>query len=268
MISELLPYLALGVFAGVFSGMFGVGGGAIIVPALILFTGMNIKEANGTSLGALMLPVGIFGCILYYKKKILCLRSAIAVSVGLVITIALGAFFANKLDMLWLKKFYGLFLLFIGWRFARPWELFQRKVVRQEIEKTIEIRREIDEEAVWSRPALWKLLLTGIVAGVFAGMFGIGGGAVIVPVLTYFLKFPTKVAVATSLGALLPPVGLPGVLVYYQNGNLDIALAGAVAIGLLCGTLFGAKVLVGLKSKHVKRLYGGFLLLLGLRFLF
>ncbi len=65
---ENLPLLiVIGGIAGVLSGMFGIGGGAIIVPALMLFLGFSQTEANGTSLAALLLPVGLFACITYYQ---------------------------------------------------------------------------------------------------------------------------------------------------------------------------------------------------------
>ncbi|HMH55713.1 MAG TPA: TSUP family transporter, partial [Gemmatimonadales bacterium] len=65
-------------------------------------------------------------------------------------------------------------------------------------------------------------LAVGLAAGVLSGLFGIGGGILIIPALIYFAKFPTKLALGTSLGAMLLPVGLLGAYAYYQQGNLNI----------------------------------------------
>ncbi|PJF24038.1 MAG: permease [Phototrophicales bacterium] len=112
------------------------------------------------------------------------------------------------------------------------------------------------------------MLGVGLGAGVLSGMFGIGGGIVIVPILVGLLKFDQKVAVGTSLGALLLPVGFGGVSRYYAEGLLDVGAAAAVALGLVIGSFGGAKLALGLPSTTVKRLYGIFLLFVAARFIF
>jgi hypothetical protein len=106
------------------------------------------------------------------------------------------------------------------------------------------------------------------VAGVASGLFGIGGGAVIVPTLVVLLGYEQKRAVGTSLGALLLPVGLPGVLSYQDAGVLDVAQAAPIAVGLMLGAVVGAQITLQLPSTTVKRLYGVFLFLVGLNFIF
>lgn len=113
----------------------------------------------------------------------------------------------------------------------------------------------------------WVLLLVGLGAGVLAGLFGIGGGVVIVPVLVTLLRFDQKQAVATSLAALLPPVGLGAVISYYNAGMLDVGIAALMAGGLLFGALAGARIALGLPSATIKRLYGLFLLVIGTSFI-
>ncbi|MDK3158939.1 TSUP family transporter, partial [Kamptonema cortianum] len=85
--------------------------------------------------------------------------------------------------------------------------------------------------------------------------------------LVGLLNFDQKSAVGTSLGALLLPVGLGAVLEYNAAGLLDLRVAGLVAVGLLFGALGGARIALGLPAQTIKRLYGIFLLLMGLRFL-
>jgi uncharacterized membrane protein YfcA len=109
------------------------------------------------------------------------------------------------------------------------------------------------------------LLAIGLVAGVFAGMFGVGGGLVIVPALLLIVKMKEFEALGTSLAALVPPVGLLGAMEYYRNGHINIRYAMLLAAGLFVGAYFGAKLIVGLPPLFVRRVYAGFLLVIAVR---
>jgi uncharacterized membrane protein YfcA len=111
------------------------------------------------------------------------------------------------------------------------------------------------------------LLAIGLVAGVFSGMFGIGGGLVIVPALLFFLKMNELEALGTSLGALIPPVGLLGALEYYRTGHIHVKYAGLIALGLFVGAYFGARIIISLPPLLIRRIYGTFLLLVAARML-
>jgi hypothetical protein len=111
------------------------------------------------------------------------------------------------------------------------------------------------------------LLAIGLVAGVFAGMFGIGGGLIIVPALLFILGLKELEAIGTSLAALIPPVGLLGAAEYYRNGHMNLRYAGLVALGLFVGAYFGARIMVSLPPELIRRLYGVFLLVIAARML-
>ena len=111
------------------------------------------------------------------------------------------------------------------------------------------------------------LLAIGLVAGVFAGMFGIGGGIVIVPALLLVVKMKEVEAIGTSLAALIPPVGLLGAIEYYKTGYINIRYAGLVALGLFVGAYFGARIMVSLPPELIRRLYAIFLLAIAARML-
>ena len=108
----------------------------------------------------------------------------------------------------------------------------------------------------------------GLLAGVASGMFGIGGGAIMVPAMVLILFMDQKLATGTSLGAQILPVGLLGAWEYYRNGQLHPQKSLLIAIGLLVGAYFGAKITLSLPPATVKRAYGIFLLAIGLRYLF
>ena len=111
------------------------------------------------------------------------------------------------------------------------------------------------------------LLAIGLVAGVCAGMFGIGGGLIVVPALIFVLKVRELDAIGTSLAALIPPVGLLGAAEYYRNGYINLKYAALVAIGLFLGAYFGARIMISLPPALIRRLYGTFLLIIAARML-
>ena len=255
------PWLILvGVAAGVFAGLFGIGGGIIIVPALILLAGFPLVRATGTSLAAILLPVGILGVLAYYRAKVIDLRASAYIATGLLVSVVVGAWLANTLPVDLMRRLFALFCLYVGWNFIDP--------VRRFRERRGGGAAAGAEPETNPRPSPFALLGAGLVAGVAAGMFGIGGGNIIVPILTLALHYPPKRAIATSLGAILFPFGLPGVLYYHNAGNLDLAAAAWIAGGLFLGTVVGAKITIRLPSRTVKLLYGVFLLLVAARFFF
>ncbi|MGQ9872180.1 TSUP family transporter [Leptodesmis sp.] len=118
--------------------------------------------------------------------------------------------------------------------------------------------------------ALIQLLVIGLVAGIAGGVFGIGGGAIMVPAMVLLMSMDQKFATGTSIAAQILPIGLLAAIVYYRNGNLNIKYAVVIAIGLLVGNLFGALFANQpyISSETVKKIYGVFLLAIGARYLF
>ena len=108
-------------------------------------------------------------------------------------------------------------------------------------------------------------LLLGLAAGVLSGLFGIGGGIIIVPALMLLARLPPTTATGTSLGALLLPVGLLGAWEYYRNGHLNVRAALLVALGLFLGAWFGARLALTLSPVQLKRAFAVFLVLVAIR---
>ncbi len=108
-------------------------------------------------------------------------------------------------------------------------------------------------------------LLIGLAAGVLAGLFGIGGGIVIVPALILFAGMKPQMATGTSLGALLLPVGLLGAWQYWQRGEVHMRAALLVALGLLVGALFGAMLGLSLTPRVLQRSFAVFLAMVAVR---
>ena len=108
----------------------------------------------------------------------------------------------------------------------------------------------------------------GLVAGVSSGLFGVGGGVVIVPLVVAFFGMTQQAGSATSLVALLLPVGAFGVWQYYQSGFIgpeNFKYGGLIALGILIGTFFGAKLAVHITSENLAKSFSVYLMIMAVR---
>jgi uncharacterized membrane protein YfcA len=103
------------------------------------------------------------------------------------------------------------------------------------------------------------ILLIGLGAGLLSGLFGVGGGIVIVPLLVFVAHFAQKTATGTSLAALLLPVGALAAWQYYKADALDLRAALLIAPGLLIGGYIGARIALQLPSRDLQRGFAVFL---------
>jgi uncharacterized membrane protein YfcA len=108
-----------------------------------------------------------------------------------------------------------------------------------------------------------KFLLTGLVAGIAAGFFGIGGGLVIVPSLVYLAGFPQHKATGTSLAILLLPLGAGAVYEYAKKGNVDWTAAAIIGILLAVGAWIGGKYANQMKGPTLQLAFGIFAVVMG-----
>lgn len=112
------------------------------------------------------------------------------------------------------------------------------------------------------------LVLIGLIAGMLSGLIGIGGGVIIVPCLVYFLAFTQKDAQGTSLGLLMLPVGVLGVMQYYKMGHVDYKLIGILAIGFVLGSFLGSKLALTISEGNLKKIFAVIMILIACKILF
>ena len=116
--------------------------------------------------------------------------------------------------------------------------------------------------------AFWLgFLLVGAFTGAVSGMFGIGGGVFVIPAMVYLFGFTQKTATGTSLGMLLPPIGLLAFLQFYRAGHVNVAAAGLLIAGFLAGSWLSAAYAVTVPDLLLKRLFGGFLIVMGVLYI-
>lgn len=110
-------------------------------------------------------------------------------------------------------------------------------------------------------------LLLGLVAGIFSGLIGIGGGIIIVPALVFLFGLSQHQAQGTTLALLVPPIGLLAAWTYYKEGYVDLRIASLICLGFFLGGLLGAKLATGLSNSVLEKLFGTALLLVSLKML-
>lgn len=112
------------------------------------------------------------------------------------------------------------------------------------------------------------VLVIGLFAGIMSSMVGIGGGVVIVPALVILFGLSQKMAQGTSLAMMLPPIGVLAVINYHKQGYVDFKIAAILCISFILGSYLGSKVVLGLDTVIVKKIFAVFMLLIAVKYLF
>lgn len=115
-----------------------------------------------------------------------------------------------------------------------------------------------------SHPSFLILALIGIAAGLLSGLFGIGGGVVIMPALIYFAGFDQHRATGTSLAVLLPPIGLGAAIEYYRHGAVDVRAAMIVGVAVFASAWLSSLVATRLSGSYLRLAFGVFVIAIGL----
>jgi len=215
--------ILLGIAAGFLSGLFGVGGGIIVVPMLLML-GLDQRLAAGTSVAAI-LPTSIVGAIGYAVSGNVDWLAGLLLAIGIVAGAQLGTFLLARLPK---GVLFWMFVVFLVVVIVNLW----LSVPQRDAEIAIN---------VWSGAAL---VLTGLITGVLSGLLGVGGGIIVVPVLMFFFGASDLIAKGTSL-LMMVPGSISATLGNARRRNVNlraaaiVGLAACVAspLGLLTATL-------------------------------
>jgi uncharacterized protein len=200
----------IGLVAGFFSGLFGVGGGVIIVPLLIMLAQFDQRRASGTSLTAI-LPTAVAGAAGYAVRGEVDWIAAICIAAGAVVGSFIGAWLLHRLPQGVLRWIFIVFLVLMAARMA----LFAPDRGAS---------MEIDAGLVLALVGL------GLLTGTLSGLLGVGGGVIVVPVLMIFFGMGDLVAKGTSL-LMMIPTSVAGTVANVRRGNSDVRAA--MILGLL-----------------------------------
>jgi uncharacterized membrane protein YfcA len=226
---DLLLPAASGLLAGLLSGTFGIGGGVVLVPLLGLALGLGQHDAQGMTLAILLLPVGLAAVIEYHRAGRIRWPLVGPLILGFLAGVGLGSVAATSIPERPLRLVFVAFLVALA---IRNWRAAAR-------EKAV-----AGQPPAAPPPRAWlHALWIGAVGGLASGLLGLGGAVVMIPMLVMVLGLRQHEAQGTSLAVMLPPVGLPGVLVYARaQGGLPWMVIAVVATGFLLGGALGARV--------------------------
>ena len=210
----ILPLLAIGAIGGLFAGLFGVGGGFIMVPLMMSWLRFDQRRASATSLLAIIPPAALSASIYGARGEVELLAAAI-IAVGAVAGTPLGALLLRRLSLTWLKW------LFIAGLLASALRL-------------VLVAPERDGAFEYSVGTVLGLIVMGLFMGVVAGLLGVGGGIVAVPVLIAVFGIGDLLAKGTSLLAMIPGA-VSGSIPHLRAGLVQ--WRDALTIGLMAAAM-------------------------------
>lgn len=217
---RLAPALLVGVGAGILSGLFGVGGGILVVPALTMILRLDQRLASGTSLGAVF-PISVASLVTYWSQDNVDWTMALWLSVGAVGGAIYGTKLIHRLPRRAIGYLFTVMLVLTAIRLYVPTEADGRGV--------IEVGGAI------------ALVLIGFMTGVLAGLLGIGGGVVMVPIMIVLFSEIAVIAKGTS-AAVIIPTAIIGTWRNARAKNIDGRVAAIVGVAGIPTAILGGLV--------------------------
>ncbi len=254
-----LLLLVIGMGTGTVAGVLGIGGGLLIVPLLTLWR-IELVQATATSLVGVAVSA-LSGSGRNLKKGELRWRSALALGICGLPTAQVGAWVANRMDDRVLAFSFAAFLVMMIFLVAYKKRLGTLPV--NALETLTDSPPAPNSGGDRVKSGFWVVIPIGVLAGFLSGLFGVGGGAVMVPLQMVALGEPIKSAVRTSLGAIAL-IALSGLWRYGVQGNVLWGPGIALAIGGAIGAQFGTRLLGRLSSDRINQLFRGLLILLAI----
>jgi uncharacterized membrane protein YfcA len=249
----------ISIVAGIIGSMLGLGGGIIIVPALTLLFGYEIRTAVAASAVA-VIATSTGAAVAYLRDHLTNSRIAMLLEVGTTAGALSGALAAAVLPA---RVIFILFALLMGYS---AWSQFRARktelpegVVPDKLSERLRLKgtyydkalgRTISYQATGTLPGIFLMYLSGALAG----LLGIGGGAFKVLAMDQVMKLPIKVSTATS-NFMIGVTAAASASVYFVRGDVQPLVAGPVALGVLAGALIGARLMVKLKGSTIRLLF-------------
>src|SRR5271169_5114749 len=249
---HILLIVVLGLTVGVLVGLLGIGGGVVLVPAMVYLLHYDQHLAQGTSLFILLPPIGLGALRGYWKNGQVDLRAGIYCAIGFLLGGYVGGRIAVPMPSRDLQGVFGFFLMLSAvllWR------------------KTSSARRppgKGSEPAETNLARSAGILFVAALCGIAAGMVGIGGGVLLVPLLGLLFGFCQHRAQGTSLVALIPPTGILAFLTYAQNGYVSWQTGVLLIPGVFVGGILGGHAARRLNPRRMRQVFAALMFLLGL----
>lgn len=264
---EWFILLLIGLTAGTVGSLMGLGGGIIVVPSLMLLSGylsilngITPQVVVGTSL-LIMIFTGLSATLAYIKQKKVDYTSGLIFLIGSIPGALFGVFLNKHIDAGKFLIFFGIFVLFVSVILMVRKYLKPLKVSRKGMRRTV--INEVGQEVEYGLIPYIAIPISFII-GMFSGLFGIGGGTLMVPAMILIFGFPPHIAVATSMFILFF-ASIASSISHIALGNVNWLYAIALVPGAWFGGKLGAYINSKMKSDSLVNLLRIFLIIVGIR---
>ena len=236
----------IGLSAGILGGLVGIGGGMIMIPLMVAFLGMGQHQAHGTSLFAVVFT-GLVGAVTYAMHGSVNHFAAAVLAVTAGVMAIIGARYTQRLSEKALRRTFGFFLIAMSaLMLSKPY------------------LPAVAALSVTGWAGVTTLLISGAVVGFLAGLMGVGGGGVMIPVLVLLMGMSQYTAQGTSLAAMVPPA-VVGSWTHRRLGNMRKDVLLVLIAGVLAGTCLGGAMAHLVPERELRILFSLIILWIGIR---
>lgn len=235
--------VAVGLGAGVMSGLFGIGGGAVMVPLLVLWLALPQHRAHATSLAAIIVTAAS-GMARFAGGGEVHYLAGLGIAAGAVAGAFAGAQLMHRLSPTRLRQAFGVLMVVVS------------------LQMLFGFTPEGGALVLGGPQVAVGYLLLGVAAGVLSGLMGVGGGVIIVPAMVLLFGFSQHAAEGTSL-LIIIPTAVAGSIRHAKNGYTDVRLGMILGAGGVVGAWLGASVALNLDGDLLQKLFAVFLLATG-----
>lgn len=238
--------LVIGVNAGILGGLIGIGGGMVMIPLMVAFLGMGQHQAHGTSLFAVVFT-GLVGALTYAMHGSVNHFAAAVLAITGGVMAAVGARYTQRLSERMLRRVFGFFLIAMS--------------VLMLLKPYLPV---VASLPVTGGAGVTVLLISGTVVGFLAGLMGVGGGGIMIPVLVLIMGMNQYTAQGTSLAAMVPPAVI-GSWTHRRLGNVRKDVLLFLIAGVLVGTWLGGAMAHLVPERELRILFSLVILWVGFR---
>lgn len=239
-----LAFVFIGLTAGLLSGLFGVGGGTVIVPLLVLMLRFDQRLAAGTSLTAIV-PTASVGVISYALSGSVAWIAALILAAGAVVGAQIGSRLMPRISQAALRWGFVVFVV----------------VVMVSLFVVVPSRAAVFELS-WLNGV--GLVLVGMLTGIVAGLIGVGGGVIVVPVLMFLFGTSDLVAKGTSLMMMIP-TAVSGTIGNLRHRNVDLVAAAIIGVAACTTTALGAWLATLIDPRTGNMLFAAYLVVVAVQ---
>jgi len=263
---EVFQALAIGLLTGLLSGTFGVGGGIVCTPMLRLIMHLDAHMAIGTTL-ALIVPTSVAGAVNYVKEKLVDLNMVKLLVLPAIIGTLIGAALTLQVQGRTLMLLFAALITLAAVDLLSGFsnKLKQQAATKAELELNQVVQADLAQSdlvqagAISKKLSWLKVFPVGLLTGLLAGFFGVGGGFILIPILLAVYGMSAKSAFGTSL-LVVACLSVPGTIAHSISHHVQFLLVLVMVLGAVPGSMIGSKLALRLKDSLLKRAFGAIML--------